>query len=36
MREKYPANQEQMAEYFQGLFPIDHPNNVRFSIKNVG
>lgn len=21
-----------MREYFEGLFPIDHPNNLRFSI----
>jgi pre-mRNA-splicing factor CWC22 len=21
-----------MKQYFEGLFPVDHPNNVRFAI----
>lgn len=25
-------NNPEMREYYEGLFPMDHPNNVRFAI----
>jgi pre-mRNA-splicing factor CWC22 len=31
-RMKAEFEKEEMREYFEGLFPIDHPNNLRFAI----